>query len=410
MRFCLNKPIILFCVALAAQGLSAQALYQHPGNAATRLSSFENKNGAKSKGGVTNKGAKGNAFEEFGPGETKVLMDYKGCGIIQRIWLTYTRNPKLYRSLRLRMWWDGDPKPAVDVPAGDFFLNNLGKPMPFESALFSNPEGKSYNCFIPMPFRTGAKITLTNESDSARLKLFYDIAFVEQKALPKDALYFHAYWNRQRDTVLGNDVALLPKVTGRGRFLGVNVGINAAAVYKATWWGEGEVKMFLDGDSTHASWVGTGAEDYAGTGWGLGTYNHQYQGCLISDKAARQWSFYRWHVPDQIWFEKDLRVTLQQIGGDYKASVRELVNEKAPLRIVSNAGPIIFTRLLDNPKDINAPDFPEGWVNFYRMDDYVFTSYFYLDKTSTSLPSLPALPVRMRGYNLGEAKKDMQLK
>jgi hypothetical protein len=296
------------------------------------------------------------------------------------------------------MYWDGDKKPAVDVPLGDFFLNNLGKPSPFESVFFSSPEGKSYNCFIQMPFRKGARITITNEGTKDRLKLFYDVDFVTMKSLPADALYFHAYWNRQTDGALGTDVELLPEINGKGRFLGVNVGVNADSIYKKTWWGEGEVKMYIDGDKEFPSWVGTGAEDYVGTGWGLGTYNHLYQGCLISDATKRQYSFYRWHAPDAIYFQDKLRVTLQQIGGDYRKAVQELYNEKVNLKIVTSAGPQIFHRLLDNPKDINSADFPEGWVNFYRLDDYAFTSYFYLDKTSTKLPTLPELPIRIKNY------------
>lgn len=405
----LKSLIIILPIFLLTYVLAAQELYQNPGNIATRISSFENKNGEKGQGGKTNLGAKGNAFEEFGPGETKVLLDVKGTGIIQRIWLTYTRNPVLYRSLRLRMYWDDDPKPAVDVPLGDFFLNNLGKPTPFESALFSNPEGKSYNCFIQMPFRTAAKIIITNESDSSRLKLFYDVDFVSMESLPKDALYFHAYWNRQSDGDLGTDVQLLPKVNGIGRFLGVNVGMNVNAVYKNTWWGEGEVKMYIDDDGKFPGWVGTGAEDYLGTGWGLGVYDHQYQGCLIADRSPGRYSFYRWHVPDAIYFQQNIQVVLQQIGGDYRKSVKKLSDEKANLKIVSSAGPRNFHRLLETPIDISSSDFPDGWVNFYRIDDYAFTSYFYLNKPSASLPALPGLSIRMKNYNTGPAKKDMEL-
>ena len=403
------KLFVFFLCFLPHYALVAQEIYQNPGNITSRISSFENKNGEKGQGGKTNLGAKGNAFEEFGPGETKVLLDVKSTGIIQRIWLTYTRNPELYRSLRLRMYWDNDPTPAVDVPMGDFFVNNLGKPTAFESTFFASPEGKSYNCFIPMPFRKAAKIMITNESDSIRLKLFYDIDFVSMKTLPKDALYFHAYWNRQMEGEPGSDVQLLPKINGKGRFLGVSVGMNVNPVYKNTWWGEGEVKMYIDGDNKFPSWVGTGAEDYLGTGWGLGVYDHQYQGCLIAERSPGRYSFYRWHVPDAIYFQQNIQVVLQQIGGDYKKGVKALSDEKVNLKIVSIAGPRNFHRLLEHPKDISSSDFPEGWVNFYRTDDYAFTSYFYLDKTSADLPALPGLGIRMKNYNTGPAKKDMEL-
>lgn len=392
--------IIIVVITLVFKGAPtlSQELYRYQASADSKLSSFENKNGLKGQGGKTNMGAKGNAFEEFGPGETKELLNVTGAGIIQRIWLTYTRNPVLYRCLRFRIYWDNDKKPAVDVPLGDFFVNNLGKPSPFESTLFSSPEGKSYNCFIPMPYRKAARVTITNESDSARLLLFYDISFVTLKSLPTEALYFHAFWNRTINAELGEDLEALPFVTGSGRFLGVNIGVNLDSTYGKTWWGEGEVKMFVDGDSKYPSWVGTGIEDYLGTGWGLGVYNHQFQGCLIVDTSAGKYSIYRWHIPDQIFFHKNLRVTLQQMGGGNYNLVKELNAMKVKMRIVSSSYKKDFYRLVEKPININNPGFPKGWVNFYRVDDYAHTAYFYLNKTSTSLPPLPDLKKRLFNY------------
>ena len=123
------------------------------------------------------------------------------------------------RSLRLQMYWDGNSKAAVDVPLGDFFVSNLGRTTPFQSALFASPEGRSFNCYIPMPFKKGARIILTNESAQDTAKLFYDVDFVLTKTLPPDALYFHACWRRQMTSGLGEDVVVLPKLNGKGRFL-----------------------------------------------------------------------------------------------------------------------------------------------------------------------------------------------
>lgn len=184
--------IILFsifnCLLLNA---SAQQLYEMPKNAQSRLSSFENPNGIKGSGGETNKTAKGNAFEWMQPGETKTLLDIQGEGMVQRIWLTIDKNPVKLRSLRLQMLWDGENKPAVDVPMGDFFVYNLGQGVAFQSALFSSGEGRSFVCYIPMPFKKAAKILLINEGKEV-VKLYYDVDFVLQKLSP-DALYFHAY-------------------------------------------------------------------------------------------------------------------------------------------------------------------------------------------------------------------------
>jgi hypothetical protein len=237
-----------------------------------------------------------------------------------------------------------------------------------------------------MPFRRGAKITLTNQSATDSCKLFYDVDYVLAKTLPADALYFHAYWTRQQTSAVGTDFTVLPPVKGSGRYLGMTVGVNTDSVYNKTWWGEGEVKMFIDGDTNFPTINGTGAEDYVGTGWGMGTYNHQYQGCTIANEGERQFSFYRWHLPDVILFDKEIRITLQQIGGGPKDVVKELVNKGVPLQPITidkNSG---FVRLLETPVAINDASFPDGWVNFYRRDDYTAVSYFYLNRTSSGLP------------------------
>ncbi|HRI60754.1 MAG TPA: DUF2961 domain-containing protein, partial [Saprospiraceae bacterium] len=317
--------------------LSAQQLYRMPPpDAQSKVSSFENINGVKGQGGKTNQGAKGNAYESLKAGEQKVLLDVSGAGIIQRMWFTVPdRSFSMLRSLRLQMFWDGADKPAVDVPLGDFFGSGLGRSVPFESALFTSPEGRSFNCYVPMPYKKGAKVIILNEGKVDLQLLFFDIDFVELPKADDNSLYFHACWRRQQTSALGADFELLPKVRGRGRFLGVNVGVNADTAYAATWWGEGEVKMYMDGDSTYPTINGTGTEDYIGTGWGLGPYAHQYQGCPIADEKTKQYAFYRYHIPDQIYFQTDFRAAIQQIGGGDKPVVRELLKKGVRLKPVS---------------------------------------------------------------------------
>ena len=375
---------------------SAQKLYEMPKGVESRLSSFENPNGTKGQGGKTNKTAKGRAFEVIKMGETKTLLDINGEGIIQRIWLTIDQNPLKLRSLRFQFYWDGNSKPAVDVPFGDFFGFNVGKPVAFQSALFSSGEGRSFNCYIPMPFKKAAKVLLINEG-SEPVKLFYDLDFILQKLSPND-LYFHAYWTRQMTSQLGDDFLILPKLNGKGRFLGMTVGINTDSSYSKSWWGEGEVKMFMDGDTNYPTIVGTGTEDYIGSAWGLGTFANMYQGCTVANDSTRQFNFYRWHVPDAIYFNSEIKVVLQQIGGWMKNDVKELLKKGAKLKPITVDGPGGFVLLLDmpNPPDITDDKFPEGWVNFYRIDDYSAVSYFYLDKPSSPLPVLPAVGLRIK--------------
>lgn len=393
------KPfaILIFFILFSLQSQTQQLYQMHLGHD-SRVSSFENPNGKKGQGGKTNKTAKGNAFEWMYPGQSKVLLDIKEQGIIQRIWLTINRSPALLRSLRLQMFWDGSSKAAVDVPLGDFFVSNLGRTTAFQSALFSSPEGRSYNCYVPMPFRKAAKITLTNESSKDTAKLFYDVDYVVAKTLPKDVMYFHAYWTRQMTSNLGDDFLVLPKVTGKGRFLGMSVGLNTDSIYDKTWWGEGEVKMYLDGDTKYPTINGTGAEDYTGTGWGMGSFSNLYQGAPIADERGRQFVFYRWHIPDAVWFDKDIKITLQQIGGGPKDVLKEKLSKGINLKPITVDNINGFVRLLDmkSPPSINDANFPEGWVNFYRIDDYSAVSYFYLAEPVSNLPSIPGPDVRLK--------------
>ena len=388
----------LFIVLCLQQAmiLPAQTLYEMPVKPQSRLSSFENPNGIKGNGGKSNKTAKGNAFEFIEAGQTKNLLDIKGEGTIQRIWLTIDHSPLKLRSLRLQFYWDGSNKPAVDVPLGDFFVYNLGKQVAFESALFSSGEGRSYNCYIPMPFKKAAKVLLINEGKE-RVKLYYDIDFLFHK-LPANALYFHAYWNRNWSGQLGDDYVLLPKVQGKGRFLGISVGLNTDTSYSRSWWGEGEIKMYLDDDSKYPTINGTGAEDYIGSAWGLGKFINQYQGCTIANDSTGQFNFYRWHIPDAVYFNNNIKVIIQQIGGWMKEDMKRLQQRGINFKAVTVDGPKGFYRLMDmdNPPSLTDPSFPEGWVNFYRIDDYSSVSYFYLDKPSSSLPSLPSIDIRIR--------------
>ena len=191
-------------------------------------------------------------------------------------------------------------------------------------------------------------------------------------------------------TTLKVDHEILPKVVGRGRFLGANLGVIANPVYEGSWWGEGEVKVYLDGDGDSPTLVGTGTEDYIGTGWGQGAYAHRFQGCLIADADRDQWAFYRYHVPDPVYFGTDARVTIQQIGGNQKAEVIRMMDEGVPLIPISIHEVDTLHLLLDRDPvpELTDPDLPDGWTNFYRSDDVSSTAYFYLDRPVSGLPAL----------------------
>ena len=373
--------------------------YSKPDKVETRWSSFENLNGRKGAGGRENQGAKGHPSDSLEPGESKVLLDVKGSGLITRMWFTVIdRSPEMLRSLRLEIYWDGAEEPAVFVPFGDFFGAILGRPVAFESALFSNPEGRSFNCTIPMPFRKSAKVILTNETAKRLSHLYFDVDYLLGVRHRRNMLYFHAHWRRENPTELAQDFEILPRVKGAGRFLGTNIDV-IVNPENIGWWGEGEVKMYLDGDRDYPTLAGTGVEDYIGNGWGQGTYDHQFQGCLVSDKERGQYTFYRYHVPDPVYFDEDIRVTIQQMGGRSVQAALDMLDQGVPVIPVTTFDPKtgVFTRLLDAdpPVDLAKDKTPkETWCNYYRRDDVCAVAYFYLDRPTSGLP--PLAPVEER--------------
>ncbi|HEY5465849.1 MAG TPA: glycoside hydrolase family 172 protein, partial [Clostridia bacterium] len=247
----------------------------------------ENATRERSRGGMGNHGAKGSAFAPLPAGQTAILLDARGAGAVDHIWLTFkTANrpldPVLLRALRLDMFWDDSARPAVSVPLGDFFGVLPGVVADFETELFTFPRGAAFNTYVKMPFRTAARIKLTNTSDIDVTHLFYTVEYLLDPAMETadPPMYFHACWRREAPNTLGQDFVILPAISGRGRFLGCHLGIRTDPRYGGAWWGEGEVKTWLDGDGEFPSLIGTGAEDYLGTGWGLGEFRHRYQGCL----------------------------------------------------------------------------------------------------------------------------------
>ena len=308
-------------------------------------------------------------------------------GTVRRIWVTISdRSPKMLRGLRLDMYWDGAATPAVCTPLGDFFCQGLGRMATFENALFSGPEGRSFNCCVPMPFQSGMKIVVTNDTDEDLRLFFYEVDYTIGDTHKPGTLYFHAHWRRENPTTLRRDYEILPQVRGRGRFLGVNVGVIAnTALYFKSWWGEGEVKIYLDGDTDHPTLCGTGTEDYIGTGWYLRKYANAYQGCSLADADKMQYCFYRLHLPDPVYFRNDIRITIQQMGCWDPISLLQLHNSGIPL----------FKG--NDPVDMVSALAAKGYGIYERADDWSSCAYFYLDQPENELPPLAPLPQRVAG-------------
>lgn len=378
--------------------------YEYSDNLEPRWVSFENPAGEKGRGGIENNGAKGHAYDRIAAGESKTLLDIDGPGVINRIWITIrNRSEYVLRSLVVNMYWDDESKPAVSVPFGDFFGVGLGKTIRFENALFANPEGRSFNSFIQMPFRKHAKIEIVNPMDFPVSMIFYDVDLQKMKSWDPSYLYFHAYWHRDTATTLTHDFEVLPTVNGKGRFLGTNISVVANPKYEDAWWGEGEVKVYLNGDDKLPTLVGTGTEDYIGTAWGQGQFITQYTGCTVADDEHKQWSYYRYHVLDPVYFKSDCKVCVQQIGGTQKQKVIEMQKSGVDLIPVAILGDEPQPRNVyqkDTLIDLEDPNYPnmDSWVNFYRSDDYAAVAYFYLDKPVSNLPEIQNN--KLRTYHL----------
>jgi hypothetical protein len=198
-------------------------------------------------------------------------------------------------------------------------------------------------------------------------------------------------------------------VRGHGRFLGCNIGVITDPVYEDSWWGEGEVKIWL-GNDQHPTLCGTGTEDYIGTAWGQGVYAHRSQGCPLADKERRHWAFYRYHVDDPVYFDGGCKVAIQTIGGAKKPKAIELKKKGAALIPVSIASGTMVPQMqlldLPQPVDLEAPSIPDGWCNFWRQDDWSATAYFYLASPGGVLPPLPPASQRTAGLTAeGDTQK-----
>lgn len=328
--------VISTAVITAADGLDLGMgnLYRIS-NAKSRSISPENFTGEKGKAGMATEGTGKDAAKDLGQGwkvspsvvikagTTFTLGEIKGPGCIQQIWMTPTGN---WRRSILRFYWDDETEPSVEVPVGDFFACGWGKYAQLSSlAVCVNP-GSAFNCYWPMPFRKKARITMEN-LDEKNMRLYYQINYT-LTAVPKDAGYFHAQFRRESPLKSKGIYTILDGVKGQGQYVGTYM---AWEVHSPGWWGEGEIKFFMDGDQEFPTICGTGTEDYF-----CGSYNFDtkdangknrytvfctpYAGLpqVIPEsevyKPGQRFGLYRWHVVDPIRFEKDLKVTIQALG------------------------------------------------------------------------------------------------
>lgn len=246
-------------------------------------------------------------------GTTTTLADIVGSGVIQHIWITVA--PKAYRDTVLRMYWDDETEPSVEVPLGDFFCNGHGLRYNVNSLPIAvNPSG-GFNSYWPLPFRRRARVTIENQRWEAIEGFFYQITYALTE-VPEQAAYFHAQWRRSMTTRARPEHVILDGVRGRGHYVGTFL---AWSQFSNGWWGEGEIKFYLDGDREYPTICGTGTEDYFGGAWGFGgeTYSTAFLGYPLYRREPGEvprHGLYRWHILDPIRFRQELRVTIQALG------------------------------------------------------------------------------------------------
>ena len=246
------------------------------------------------------------------PKSTTTLAEIEGPGIIQHIWITV--DPKAYRDTLLRFYWDGEETPSVEVPLGDFFCNGHGMRYKVNSLpICVNPSG-GFNSYWPMPFLKSAKVTIENQRKDDIGGFFYQITYALTE-VPGNAGYFHAQW---RKSMTGRDYpehVILEGVKGQGHYAGTFL---AWIQLSDGWWGEGEIKFYMDGDSEYPTICGTGTEDYFGGAWCFGdTFSTPFLGYPLwqrEDVRVPKHGLYRWHIMDAIRFKSELKVTIQALG------------------------------------------------------------------------------------------------
>lgn len=280
----------------------------------SRSVSFENPTGEPGKGGRAAShlgvGRKGSPARELAPGATVELGNITaGPGTIRHIWMTTERYPSNLRSLVLRAWWDDQKHPSIECPVGDFFGFAHGKVMPYFSAVHSVGASAGMNLWLPMPFARRARFTLTNEGPKT-IPLYYQIDYTLGDTHPADVGRLHVLFRRENPTAEKRDFEILPKRTQKGRYVGAVLGVRN--LHPSQWWGEGEIKVYIDGDKEFPTICGTGSEDYIGLSWGTQQTPFFYNGCSL-DKDNYV-SMYRWHLADPITWKHEARITIQQIA------------------------------------------------------------------------------------------------
>jgi len=344
----MKSTSLIFSILVCLFSLNAQAQNQFNGlhvgmhnlymlsNAKTRSISPENPTGGKGKGGraTLKNGSAAHAARQLGqgwkvnpyvvikPGQTDTLADISASGAIQHIWMTPTGR---WRFEILRMYWDGEKKPSVEVPVGDFFAMGWQHYHQISSLAVAVNPGSGLNCYWVMPFHKKCVITLQNIAEKP-MTLYYQIDYTLSH-VPKDAAYFHAEYNRENPVPFKKPYTIVNNIRGKGQYVGTYLAIQP---HSNGWWGEGEIKFYIDGDTKFPTINGTGTEDYFCGSYDLlskykkgkrvyTSFSTPYTGFYVirpklPNNTEIRFGLYRWNIRSPIRFKHDLKVTIQDLG------------------------------------------------------------------------------------------------
>lgn len=339
----------------------------------------ENKQALPGAGGQANNGRKGSpCIGPFRKDAVHTLLDVEGRGIVRHIWCTIPPgNVVAMRNVIIRMYWDNQTIPSVEAPLGDFFGVAHGRQRNLATDYVGMQDARGFNCWIPMPFRERARITIENDAGFDIELLFYQVDFTLGDELDEETGYFHAQFRRRNPCPMHEDYVLLDGVRGQGVYLGSVIGVRSL-LQDGTWFGEGEVKFYIDDDAEYPTICGTGLEDYMGSAWGLREVVTSQQGAPLLDPDHALYSLYRFHGKDPIYFRHALKATLQQIGYGPIAAVRNAYGDKA----------VIHSAHGNNDHN--------GTCMFERSDDICSVAYWYQLLPTAPFPPLPGRDERTR--------------
>jgi len=267
-------------------------------------------------------GSNADRLKYIQPGDTAVIFNVEGAGVINHIWLTFNdARPNWLEKdgsatpaeLVIRMYWDNASEPAVEAPIGDFFASGFGLRNEVRSLPVLVEGGDGYNCYWQMPFQKAARITVTNDGKKAARSFYYQIDYTELKKIPKKTAYFCAQYRQEFPEKMGSDY-LIADIQGRGHYIGTVMSIRSRSPY---WFGEGDAKYYIDGEKEPSTW-GTGTEDYFLSAWGFTENLNPYSGCSYMSKGEEdlgaKYTLYRWHVKDPVRFTKSFRFEIEHTG------------------------------------------------------------------------------------------------